>query len=1187
MRFKLVAAAIVACLPVAVFCQEFRGTISGAITDSAGAAIPGVAITATETRTGAKTPTVSDAAGQYTIPFLAPGEYEVEMRTPGFKAFIRHGIQLASSDHLVIDVRLEVGATSESMDVTADTPLVNTENSSTGQTITTREVEDLPLNGRNPMMLAQLAMGVIATGTPSLVHPFDNGAAAAWSIGGTASQTSEILIDGSPNATWDNRLAYSPPQDAVREVRVKAFDSDAAYGHTGSGTINKVMKTGTNQIHGSAYEFAQPSALAANSFFNNRSGLGNPATKFNQYGGTAGGPVWIPKVFNGRNKLFWFFALERLKDSQPNTDFTTVPTDAERKGDFSALLTVPGASSCIAATGFNCYQIFNPFTGSLQGSTVKRQPFTGNKIPSGMLNQISLAYLKFFPEPNIVGQANGFQNYGNTSTTDDDYSNELGRLDYNMSDRSHLSGNIRHNREFQSKNNFFSNIATGSNLTRENWGATVDEVFTLAATTVLDIRFNFTRMNEVHSSPSVGFDPTTLGFPSYIAGSSQLPQMPFIGFSGSCGSQTSFQCLGDTGASKDPSQSYQVFGDMVKIVGSHTLKFGGDVRKYRLDNIAYNNSAGNFTFNTNWTRGPNASSPASNFGQDFASFLLGLPTSGQFDVTPFSSFHSYYYAVFVQDDWRVKRNLSVNLGLRFDHDTPYIEELGRTVNGFAFEEANPIAAQAIAAYTKNPIPQIPATSFAVPGGLTYATPAGGGAFQNTSHLVSPRIGFAWTPGVFHDRTVIRGGFGIFVQPITIANLSVNGNYSTSPIIDQEGFSQSTQFIVPSNFLAPGTTLSDPFPTGILQPVGSAKEMSTFLGQTVQFLDPKMKNPYSQRWTLGIQHSITSDLLLEVAYIGNHALHLPVAVTQLNVIPRQYLSTMPVRDQTLINTLTASHANPFAGLIPGTGLNGANTTVAQLLAAFPEFPVGSGSGSTGVIEQNNPIGSSYFHSLNVRVEKRLSHGLLVIGTYGFSKLIERDSWLNDTDPAPEKRVSPFDHTHHFVTAVSYELPIGRNKAVNLESRWSNLLLGGWRVNGIYSHQTGAPISWVNGSTTTPGDYIYLGGPLKLDNRQVNGPAFDTTQFVTSSSQQLQFHIRTFATTFGDLRLDGINNFDASLLKQFAIREKSYFELRFEAFNVVNHPTFAAPNTTETNASFGLITAQANRPRQIQLGARFVF
>src|SRR5712692_6220134 len=252
------------CVPLLAFAQEFRATVAGTVTDSSGGAIPGVSITVVETRTGTRSETVSDTTGQYVVPFLAPGEYEIHVRLQGFKEFSRKAVHLASGDQVAIDARLEVGDVAESVSVTADAPLVNTANSSTGQTITTKQVEELPLNGRNPMMLAQLAIGVIATGTPSLVHPFDNGAAAAWSIGGTPSQTSEILLDGSPNATWDNRLAYSPPQDSVQELRVKAFDADAAYGHTGSGTINKIMKTGTNALRGSAYEFTQPSALSAN-----------------------------------------------------------------------------------------------------------------------------------------------------------------------------------------------------------------------------------------------------------------------------------------------------------------------------------------------------------------------------------------------------------------------------------------------------------------------------------------------------------------------------------------------------------------------------------------------------------------------------------------------------------------------------------------------------------------------------------------------------------------------------------------------------------------------------------------------------------------------------------------------------------------------------------------------------------
>jgi hypothetical protein len=322
-------------------------------------------------------------------------------------------------------------------------------------------------------------------------------------------------------------------------------------------------------------------------------------------------------------------------------------------------------------------------------------------------------------------------------------------------------------------------------------------------------------------------------------------------------------------------------------------------------------------------------------------------------------------------------------------------------------------------------------------------------------------------------------------------------------------------------------------------------------------------------------------------MANHAVHLPISVVQLNVIPRQYLSTLGTRDTALISGLTASTTNPLAGLVPGTNLNSATTTVEQLLARYPEFPVGSGSGSTGVIEQNASGGSSYFDSLNVRLEKRLSKGLLFITNYMYSKLMEEDSYLNDTDVRPEKRVSPFDHPHHFVTGLSYSLPIGRGQLVDLKSRWSNLLLGGWAVNGIYTYQTGAPILWVNGSTTSPGDYVYFGGNIDVSPRQTNSAAFNTVAFDTKSADQFQFHIRTFSTTYGNLRQDGINNLDASLLKNFSFTERTYLQLRLETFNLFNHPAFAAPNTTATNASFGMITTQANLPRQIQIGARFVF
>lgn len=1227
------------CAVLFLFCalvasaQETRSTISGAITDPAGAAIPGASVTVTEIRTGVQTPTKSDATGHYNIPFLPPGEYQIEAQAQGFRSFLRKEITLTSSDHPVIDVHLEVGQATQTVTVTAESPMLETANSSLGQSITTKEVEDFPLNGRNPMMITQLAIGVIATGQPSLVHPFDNGAASAWSIGGTASQTAEILMDGAPNATWDNRVAYAPPQDAVQEVKVKAFDADAGYGHTGSGTINEIMKTGTNNLHGSAYWFSQPSDWAANSFFNNRSGIPPAATKFDQYGFTAGGPVYVPKVYNGKNKLFWFAAFEKLTDGQPNTKLLTVPTAAERAGDFSSLL-AQGSS----------FQIYNPYSGIVNGSTVTRQPFqcdaSGNpitpnltpgsgfgtqtsgtpcnKIPQQLLNPVALAYLKFYPQPNLSGTSTGYSNYGNSVTTDDSYGNELGRLDWAMSDRSRMSFNVRHNNQLQSKNNYFGNNTTGSQLVRQNWGGTVDEVFTFNPTTVVDVRANYTRMRETHPSPNAGFDPASLGFPSYLAGNSTYLQLPVINFGSSCGSDTtqafSFDCFSSTGANLLPSNSYQIYGNVEKQLRSHTFKFGADARRYTLDAETFGASTGSFSFTstsgTSWTNGPNLNSAPSNFGQDFASFLLGLPTSGTYDVNTRGTYNEYYYGIFVQDDWRIRHNLTLNLGVRYDRDNPYSEKLGRTVNGFDATAANPIAAAAITAYNKNPISQIPAGSFAVPGGLTFASPSNGALWDNTSHMVSPRVGFAWTPDNLNGKTVIRGGFGVFVQPIALSSLAPTGSYSSSPILTQEGFSQSTPFIVPSNFLSPSATLTNPFPSGFLQPAGSSAGLATFNGQNVNFFTPVMKNPYSERWNIGFQQELAHDWLMEVTYIGNHSVHLPITFTQINGIPRQYLSTLPYRDQTLVTALTASVPNPFKGLIPGTSLNGSTTSVRQLLAPFPEFPVAdSTTFSSGVTENNFDEGNSNFNSFNVRLDKRVSQGLALIGVYSYSKLIEADSWLNNTDPAPERRVSPFDHTHHFVIAANYELPIGRGKLLNLESGWLNTLIGGWSTNAIYTYQTGAPILWMNGSTNNPGDYPLCaaaavkgacsnganGVPnatttfpvVNFDNRDVDGTSFDTSHFVTSSGQQFQFHLRTLPTTFSNLRQDGINNFDASVIKKFAVGEQRYFQFRMEAFNVLNHPTFGAPNTSVTSSSFGIINTQANRPRQLQMGLRFVF
>ena len=1162
--------------------QEFRGSISGVVSDASGASIAGAKIFVSEINTGTKAETVSDSSGHYTVPFLLPGDYEVTVNIAGFKEFIRKGLHLGAGETPAVDVKLEIGATQTTVEVTETVPLINSENASIGSAISTKEIEDLPSNGGTPMMVAEFAMGVTPMTQPSQVLPYTASGAASWSIAGSANQTNELLMDGVPNATWDGRQAYSPPQDAVQEVRVKAFDSDASYGHTGGGTANQILRSGTNQLAGSASWKNQPNNLVANDFFRNRTGLPVQLTHLNQYGVAAGGPLMVPKVVDGRNRVFWFFAFEGIKDSQPATTFMTVPTAAERTGDFSALLAVKNPGPTI---------LYDPYTATQAAgsTTITRTPYAGNVIPANRINAIAKNYLQLFPMPNVTAgvREDGQNNFGSNAPSADGYTNELGRMDFNISENHRTYFNVRHTDYYQSKNDYFHNVSTGSNLSRSNWGGTLDHVYVVNPLNVLNVRLNFTRMFEDHSSPSAGFDPTSYGFPAYMGANSLYSQLPTMTFAGA----TAIPTLGfGSNANILPSQSLQLYGSLAMIRKQHSIRVGGDLRQYRLNYRAFGNSAGTFAFgNNNWVRQASNSSTTVTMGQDLAEMLLGLPTGGSYDLNASAMYSAYYGSLFVQDDWRVSRTLTVNAGVRYDHDFPYHEKWGRTVNGFAFDTASPLAAAAQAAYAKSPSALLPASQFDVNGGLTFASPQNSAIYENTSHLLSPRVGLAWSPERFHNKLAVRSGFAMFVQPIAISTLQVSGAYSTNPLSLQPGFSQTTQMVTTNdNNLTVANTLSDPFPGGAFtQPAGASAGLLTNAGQAVNFMNPQMKSPYSVRWNLSVQYQFAGNTVMEVAYIGNHSVHLPITYTQFNAIPAQYLSTSLVRDQPLIDSLTATVPNPFLGLQTSTSTTKTVAT-AQVLAPYPQFPQGQGSpGSSGIVMNDNSIGSSYYHSFNLRVQRRLSRGATLIGTYMWSKQIDATTWLNASDPVPEHRISPFFRPMRFSLASTYELPVGRGKKVNIQNRALNALAGGWLIAGTYSFQLGGPLTWLNGSTNNPGDYVYMGGDVNSQPRNVDGYAFDITRFDNKTADQFQYHIRTFASTFGNLRTDGINEFRGSLQKRFVFAEKRMLQLRFEVFNLMNHPVFAAANTTASNSAFGTISSMANKPRSAQLVAKLVF
>jgi hypothetical protein len=577
----------------------------------------------------------------------------------------------------------------------------------------------------------------------------------------------------------------------------------------------------------------------------------------------------------------------------------------------------------------------------LASGKVTRQPLPGNLIPSSRINPVAKAYLQYFSQPNAPGTPDGENNYVVPNPSINNYSEWIGRTDLNPSSRDKVFFNMHESSYTNATADIFHNLATGQYSGMDIWGGVGDEVHVFSPTLVLDTRVGVTRSVSNSYIKSAGFDPTTLGLPSYMASSSLRLAMPRVSFSDS-----NYAGLSTSPGSLTPFTSLQWFTSLTKVLNKHTLKAGFDFRRYDANSLSPGYASGTFTFGTNWiTQGTGAAAPA--FGGSMASFLLGLPTGGQFDVNTAYAYRSYLFGYFVQDDWRVKPNLTINVGLRLEHETPIAERYNHIVNGFNPTAVNAVAQTAAANYAASPIPQLAASAFSALGGLTFASPSDRSGYGLPAFFPSPRLGITWAPGAFHNTTVFHGGFGVFNNSI--------GAYLTGP---NAGFSQTTS-LNPSNdsYLTPYATLSNPYPAGILMPVGAANGINTSLAQTISFYSSHINNPYSVRWSFDVQRQIGKDMMLQVGYIGNKQVHgtLSNAISSTPLVP--FLSRSLLRDQATINALATLVPNPFAGLMPaGTSLNGSTVSVATLLQAFPEF--------SGVTLSNSNPGWGTFNELTV-------------------------------------------------------------------------------------------------------------------------------------------------------------------------------------------------------------------------------
>ncbi|MEZ5352752.1 MAG: carboxypeptidase-like regulatory domain-containing protein [Bryobacteraceae bacterium] len=1120
----------------ALFAQDPRGAIAGLVTDESGAPIPNVTVRFTHIETGVANSAVTNQQGAYEMPYLPIGFYQSAVEMPGFKSFTRSDLQVRIGTRLQLDIRLEVGAVTETVDVTAQAPVLEATTGSIGQVIDGKQFSDMPLRSGSIAWLYSMSPGTVLTALP-YDGPWNIAQSSGMAVAGTRGV--DFNVDGVSNNSYNGQTAFVPPPDMVQEVRVSTTSFDASVGHTSGASIDVSLKSGTNALHGTLTTSVSSGPMMTRNFFTNgfifnpstgpvtpaKIKANTPSLRWLRYSAAVGGPVYIPKLYDGRNKTFWMFGYQSHNRRRPVNTLQGVPTEAQRGGDFSALLALGPA-----------YQIYDPYSTRPSGSArFQRSPLPNNIVPASRIDPTARALLQYYPLPNTAGTRDFSNNYSRTRQDTQDLYQPVARIDHNFSERHRMFARYSHSDFF----GHFDRLVEGSDVRgrirrRPHRGIALDNVVVINPAMVLDVRYGFTWFQEFQAYDNNGWNLSEFGFPQSL-----VSQLDPAGISFPQISVTGMLQLGNDGGFARQNYSHTLLGVMNWSRGNHSIKYGFDGRLLLETNRTYGNVSPLLQFAQNYTRGPLDNSPVAPNGQSFASFLYGIPTGGGVDFNDSRAERSPFYSVFFQDDWRVTRKFTLNAGMRWEYEGPLTERYNRSSRDFDFTTPNPIQDQATAAYARAPISGLPVSQFSTLGGVTFLG-AGGQpeTVRNPFHKAfMPRIGFAFQP---RDRMVIRGGYGIYFSLIG----------AEFDDVSQPGFNLRTG-IVPTldNGQTYVASISNPLPNGINLPQGAAGGLRTFLGRQPGFFSDDGRRPYTQRWSYSMQWEPMERTVMEVGYIGNRGTRLRVN-RQFNPIPREYLSTSPVRDQPTIDALSARAANPFRGIqgFEGTAFfGGANTTRSQLLKPYPHF--------TNLITAL-PAGSSWYHAFTARFERRMHKGFLFQANYTWSKTLEAVAYLNETDSIPHHVVSDLDRPHRFTFSTLWEVPFLK------DNRW----LGGWQLQAIYQAQSGPALAF--GNVIFTGD-SYQGLRLSGDQQTIQR-WFDTSGFERNARAQLASNIRAFPGRISGVRADGINVWDLSVLKNFRIWERLKVQLRGEAEGALNHPMFSPPNTVPSSTLFGQVT-----------------
>jgi hypothetical protein len=1119
--------------------QVNTGSINGVITDPNGAAVPGATVTAKQDATGQVYTTESSDAGLYVLPTLAVGSYTVTVEKPGFKKLNRSNLEVRIAARLTVDLTLEVGDVQQSVEVTDQAPLLEATTSERGQNFSSTFMTNLPLftgGIRNPRAFVTYMPGV--------------NVGAEVSISGTGGRAQEVLIDGASLTIPESggTVFNFPSAEIFGEFRLLTGTYSAEYGRFGGGVEVYVTKSGTNWIHGTAFHNMRRDIWNANSWANNSNGRARAKERFNETGGALGGPVFVPKLYDGRDKTFWFFTYTKdLRPASISFPTSTVPTALMKQGNFSEL---------------GSQLIYDPATTRTENGVTVRDPFPGNIIPQSRFSQVARNLLPLIPDPNTNRLAQNY-NFVNQQAIDR-YIWSL-KFDHALTANNRFSFFMSNENQIQNDTtNFDGPIGNGlGEQTQKPYNYRVNNDWAIAPNFLMHTTVGVSATRQGWDNPAQAGWASKLGIPGVPAEADAMPRIVFSGPAALTPYGVQDGKVANGGQNND---TFMVTQGYSWIRGKHEWKFGWDVRFLKTEGFDYAGGNGRYVFNRLQTAVPGSTSGS---GHEFASLLLGAVEQAENTVLPvlFPTIHYKYYSGYLQDNWKVNRRLTLNLGFRYEVPINWHASNG-DYSSIDLQAANPGAGGR-------------------PGALQFAGAGPGRTgekyFWPTDYSnIGPRVGFAYQAA---SKTVLRGGFGIYYQTLGNGGCGCREGFANSNAVSPLGFAPAFNW---DNGIP---TIGAYRPPPVLDPSWGNFKNVDFMGPTFG------KAPRVYNWSFNIQHEI-KNFLFDVAYVGNRAFRLN-STLEMNQLPVSELSRGSLLTQP-INSPAAQAADitaPFAGF--------GNRNVNQALRPFPQF--------LNMASRNAGVGRTWYDSMQAKVERRFGT-FQMMAAYTFSKSLGlahyRQIFSQGAQVAPQdaynyedsKSYLPFDQTHVLNILTSYELPFGRGKKYfGSVNHFANALVGGWSISGIQRYYSGNLIQVVTPGNPL-GSQIFAANTKAMRNDVAIRTGSSRGDLDPNNPSVLWFNPGAFSPApafslgnaayyYGDFRQPPIFIENFSIAKKTVLwaneRNPVTLTYRADAFNLFNRTNFGGINGTVGNAAFGRPTAAQQGPRLITMGLRLDF